>query len=393
MDRLLKKYANKLVQAGLAEPGAPLLAGLDAELVWNRHDPAGTVLEKVFTGLNINSLLFCRPAEPYHAIINYLASQADGPICPNDSETRTFLHDLPVTHEFASAEIINALKQRKSVIIPGQGIVTSGTVSPEQAFVSYSSVCFACFVKFFSDYLSACRIGTVDEQQQQIFDRSLPLLDVIPEQPPSLMPGPFATEAMVYMALSEAGQKTVEYRLVDSYFGNISYRFNDTLYISQTASSLDELDGYVDPVPLDGSSCAGITASSELTAHREIIRMTANRAILHGHPKFSVILSMDCDKTNCDKIGQCHIRCPEQRFVADIPIVPGEVGTGPHGLCHTMPPAIYNRRGVIVYGHGVFTVGKIDFTDAFKSLVEIEKMCSEEYMQRVHKPGYSPGTG
>jgi hypothetical protein len=61
------------------------------------------------------------------------------------------------------------------------------------------------------------------------------------------------------------------------------------------------------------------------------------------------------------------------------PIVTGEVGTGPHGLCHTVPPALTKFRGAIVYGHGVFTVGTIDFNDAFRALLEIENACWKEY--------------
>ena len=144
MQKLLEKYSNKLITAGLTDPGAPLLGGLDAELTWNRQDSRCNELEKVFDGLSINSLLFSEPAEPHRSIINFLAKNAGDTIYPMDCETRTFLHDLPVIPKFETDLIIARLKQRKSVIIPGEGIVTWGMVSPEQAFIFYSSVCFAC---------------------------------------------------------------------------------------------------------------------------------------------------------------------------------------------------------------------------------------------------------
>ncbi len=197
------------------------------------------------------------------------------------------------------------------------------------------------------------------------------------------MPGPFTSESQVHQAIIEAGRYTVDYGLVDSYFGNISYRLNETIYISQTGSSLDELASCIDPCPMDGSSCAGVTASSELTAHSEIFLRTDNQAILHGHPKFSVILSMDCHVTDCPNRQQCHIKCSEDRFINDIPIVPGEVGTGPTGLSNTLPPAIKDRRGTIVWGHGLFTVASDDFNEAFKFLLDIENMCRKEYFDRV----------
>jgi len=130
---------------------------------------------------------------------------------------------------------------------------------------------------------------------------------------------------------------------------------------------------------MDGSSCVGITASSELSAHRAIVARGTHRTVLHGHPKFSVILSLACEEKNCELRGQCHLRCPRPRQAAGFPIVSGEVGTGPYGLCHTVPPALVGHRGVIVHGHGVFTVGKTDFTDAFSALLEIENACRETY--------------
>lgn len=383
MKQLVEKYAHKVSAAGLAEASAPLIGGLDADLVWNRPDPACTELEKVFAGLNINSLLFAEPAEPYRSIIYFLARHGNGSIRPSDCETRTMMHDLPIVPRFEADAIVQALKQRKSVIIPDRGIVTWGTVSPEQAFIFFSSLCFACFVKFFADALADSRAGRLSREQRAIIDAAIPLLDPFPDSPPPLMTAPFDDEDTVYRAVIEAGRVTVEHRLVDSFFGNVSYRYGDTLYISQTGSSLDELEGCIDPCPLDASSCAGITASSELTAHREVVLNTGMNAVLHGHPKFSVILSMDCERKDCALDGQCHIRCAEARFIEDIPIVPGEVGAGPYGLCNTLPPAMQGRRGVIVYGHGLFTVARDDYNEAFANLLDVERTCRNLYFSRL----------
>jgi len=388
MERLVRKYADKLVAQGLADAGAPLLGGLDAELVWNRDDPACTLFEEVFAGLNINSLLFAKPAEPYCSLLDYLAAGSSDAIHPEDCETRTFLHDIPVAREFAPPVIIAALKKRKSLYIAGKGIITFGTVSPEQAFVTYSSVCFAGFVKFFLDYQRSTTTGSNSTDAKEVFHKSFAayreFITSLPEGAP-LRKGPFHASEEVIGAMIEAGKRTIDCRMVDSYFGNISYRLDDRIYISQTASSLDELAGCIDACPVDGSSCAGITASSEFTAHKEILSNTENRAILHGHPKFSVILSMICEKETCDQKDRCHITCPEKRFIRDIPIVPGEVGTGPTGLCHTLPPALAGARGALVYGHGLFTIGKDDFQEAFGNLLQIERMCMEEYERKLRK--------
>lgn len=383
MEALIRKYAGKLAAAGYAEAGAPLMGAVDARMTWNRDDPARRVLEEVFAGLSIQSLLFCPPAEPYRSVIDYLAERADGAIFPRDTETRTFFHDLPVAAVFTKAAIVEALKERKCVIVPRKGIVTFGTVSPEQAFITFCSVCFAAFVKFFTDYLDDLRMFRVTEEQRATYHRALAYLDSPLPGAPVLQKGPFAAEEEVLAAVEEAGKATVTGRLVDSYFGNISCLYGKSLYISQTGSSLDELAGCIDAVPLDGSSCAGITASSEFSAHRQIVLYTGRKTILHGHPRFSVILSMDCDRADCPERGFCHLRCPERRFAAGVPIVPGEVGTGRYGLCRTVPPMLQEHPAAIVYGHGVFSAGGEDFNETFGRLLAVENSCREEYFRRV----------
>ncbi len=117
----------------------------------------------------------------------------------------------------------------------------------------------------------------------------------------------------------------------------------DLLLVSQTGSALDELAGVIDACRFDDATTVGITASSELVAHRAIYDGGPARTILHGHPPFCVILSMDCPRLDCPGLGQCHRACSEQRGLTTdlgvfVPIVPGEVGTGRYGLCHTLPP-------------------------------------------------------
>lgn len=383
MEELIRKYSKKLVFSGYAEAGAPLISALDADLTWNRDDPARSVLEEVFAGLNIQSLLFCRPAEPYRTVVDFLAREADGTIFPEDTETRSFFHDLPVAPAFDAREIIAALKERKCVIVPGRGIVTFGTVSPEQAFITFCSACFAAFVKFFADFLAEIRRGRVDPGLEEAFRRAVSYLDPPFAAMPPLRKGPFGDAEAVPGAIVEAGRAIGACRLVDSYSGNISLLLGKVLYISQTGSSLDTLAGSIDAVPLDGSSCTGITASRDFSAHRQIVLYTGRRTVLHGHPRFSVILSLDCDRRDCPERGFCHLRCPGERSAGGVPIVPGESGTGRYGLCRTVPPALQDHPGVIVHGHGVFTAGGEDFNEACSALLSIENASRKEYFKRV----------
>ncbi|NOY69541.1 MAG: rRNA adenine dimethylase [Deltaproteobacteria bacterium] len=384
MKQMLEKFTRRIETSGLVEPGGALFGMADDRIVWNRTDPAQKILEPLFSNLNINSVLFARPAFPYSVIIDFLAKTTrNSTIMPDDCETRTFLHDLPVADAFSALKLNQCLKARKSVIVPGGSIVTTGTISPEQALVAFSSVCFACFVKFFSDFLKHVQTDGVSKKEARLFSRIAPFCAELRPAPAGLVHGPFSMEDEIRTAMAEAGKKTVEAGLVDSSFGNISCFNGKTLYISQTGAFLNKLEGFIDPVPTDGSRCTGITASSELGAHLNIISATKDHAILHGHPLFSVIMSMVCDIEKCEKKGECHKSCPYDRNICQIPIVSGEVGAGPHGLCNTVACRMNDQKAVIVYGHGVFTTGKTDFNDALSRLYSIENDCRNEYFRRV----------
>ena len=384
MDKLIKKYSDKLVHQRLWTAGDPLVGGLDAEISWNKDSVEIKILNDVIDNLNINSIIFSKPAEPYFSIINYLSKNSEI-IRPEDSETRTFLHDIPITKKLSSKKLIQNLKSRKSVIIPDRGIVTYGIVSPEQAFVTYSSVCFASYVKFFTDYYYDKKLNKkITSEQQRIIEEEIKsysnFIESIDEIPK--MQGPFEKSEAIISAICEAGKLTVKSKMVDSFFGNISYKMGKTIYISQTSSSLDELEGYIDPCPIDGTASTAITASSEFSAHKSVYGLTDYNAILHGHPKFSVIYSMLCDDMDCDNRDVCYKKCNKKRQIKDVPIIPGEVGTGPTGISKTLPPAL-KGRGAIVWGHGLFTTGKNDFIDAFNNLIDIEKECFQQYCEKI----------
>ena len=384
MEKALQKYADKLVRAGLTKEGGALF-GLrrGVQTVWSRTDAACASLETVMAAIDKQAILFAEPAEPYRTIIDYLAETSGGVIAPKDFETFSFLHDFPVLPDLDPPSVAAALKRRRSVVIAGRGVVTFGKTSPEAAFVLFSSVCFACFVKFFSDMLTHARRNGMDRPRRLVLNKVLASMDSPPAREAALMNGPFTEEEQILDAMAEAGRRMVDDRLVDSNFGNISYFADPVLYISRKGGALDELHDGIVSVSLAGSTALPETASTEFPAHRDIVLLTGRRAVLHGHPKFAVILSLDCDRDDCEGRDACHIRCPHPRFVCDIPVVSGEAGGGAFGLCHTVPPAMRDHRGVIVYGHGLFTAGKHDFNEAFERLAAIENDCRRECLRRI----------
>jgi len=382
----LEKYAGKLAVQRLSPPGASTLLAMDDELY--ASVPPGEPLrwEWLFDELSITGLVFCRPA-PFGAMILDEVARGAGRVLPGDCETRTFLHDIPVADPGDRAGIARGMRERKGIIVRGEGILAHGAVTLEQAFVACSSIFHSVFVKYFVDFhdlLRALASGAArpDGDARRRIDAFARTREAIPPEPAA--PRPLATRPATgeaaLAAMDEAGKETVRAWLVDSFFGNVSFRLGPTLYISQTASSLDELPGCIDPVPLDGSSSAGITASSELPAHLAIVEATGCRAILHGHPKFCVVMSMLCDERGACRLD-CYTQCPRSRRVAGVPVVIGEIGAG--GIARTVPAAIPGERAVVVFGHGLFACGMEDFNAPFAALADTERDLRRLYFTQV----------
>ncbi len=382
---MIRFFENRMAASGLVNTSTLLLAARDDKVYWNNRDNRYfSIISEFLEHSSAAGLIFSRPSEPYATIIDFFGQTEEDTIYPRDCETRTFFHSFPIVRELSVKSLRSALKAGKAVIIPKIGILAVGSMTLEQAYVSFSSICFACFVKFYNDYLKSIQYNSVSDRFRSAFFRTLPYIPEYANRSPQLLRNILVSEEKIYSALVQAGKATVELGLVDSFFGNISCITGNTLYISQTGASLDYLTGCVDPCKLDNSSCAGITASSEFSAHRAIYTVSDGRVILHGHPRFSVIMSMICKKeSDCPYANECHKKCPHKRTAGDIPIVPGEVGTGETGLCKTVPAAFTGNRGVIVHGHGVFTTGKKDFNEALQALLDIERLCRADYFNQA----------
>jgi len=378
MNMMTQKCEEKMIRAGIAAPGSSLAVFREPAFISDTGNPAAADLAGVLALSGRDVLLYVEPAEPYKTVIDFLTGETPGAIYPRDFETRLLLRDLPVVSGFQRDELAAALKRRRGILVRNRGIIaTAGSL--DMAFVAISSVCFAIFVKFFTDYLAEALRGKPGRKRKDAFVRVVDRLKAVPEFKDDLMAGPFTTEREVLRAMDEAGKLLVASRLVDSNFGNISCRLGDTLYISRTGSALDELTDGIVPVSLLPEDPVPQTVSTEFPAHRRILTSTEHRTILHGHPKFTVILSMACDRTDCKAGDICQTDCPYERFAAGVPIVSGEAGGGPKGLSHTVPPAMQTGNAAIVYGHGIFTAGLTDYNDAFRRLAATEAACRRDY--------------
>ncbi len=295
----IDKYVAKLIAARTAEAGGIGFAARDDSLITCGSRDFAELAGAVLSNVNSLGLVAARPSVPFADLLVSRAGPEENRIIPRDTETRTFLHDIPFlrrkdTGKDAAFKISGLLADRKGVIVEGLGIVATGAMTIEQAYINYSSVFHATFIKYLQDILAdGFKLPGEAESFIAFRDKWLRPLSA---DGLAFRTGPLLDPADILAEIATVGRYTVECGLVDSFFGNISALAGNTLYISRTAASLDELAGCIDPVALDNSSTAGITASSELIVHRRIYEASDARVILHGHPRFSVVLSMLCEE-------------------------------------------------------------------------------------------------
>ncbi len=383
MHDQIAKYTDKLVTDRSAVPSRIAIAVQDASLFSSGEPSLASLAEQILSRLNAVALVAAQPSLPFADLLVAAAAAGETAIVPRDTETRTFLHDIPFVRRVdlsgdPASLLSTLLGNRKGVVVEGIGIFAVGALTVEQAYINYSSVYHATFVRYLEGVL---RNGFGSTEEAGLFAGFRPrLLAPLTADGLTFRTGPLTDPEDILSEVATVGRYTVERGLVDSFFGNISWRDGNLIYISQTAASLDELSGCIDPVPMDNSSTTGITASSELAAHRRIYETSDACCILHGHPKFSVVMSMICDNAECG-VTDCWRDCPHVRDLGGSPVVAGEIGAG--GLAKRVPPVIAGPGRAIVYGHGVFTIGRSGFGEAFRAMVEVENWCRAEYFRRL----------
>lgn len=383
MHNQIQKYTHKLISDRCAHPERIAFAAQDDVMISQGEPSLAKNAADTLTRLNCLAICVAQPALPFAEFLLRRAASKEHELIPRDTETRTFLHDIPLLRrselgEQPAAVIAELLGSRKGIIVEGIGIIASGALTVEQAYINWSSVFHSTFIKYLEDVLQdGFRLPGEAEVFESFRKEWLLPLSVVGLQ---FRPGPIIDRADILDEITRVGQYTVQRGLVDSFFGNISYSNADLIYISQTASSLDELAGCIDPVPFENSSTVGITASSELVAHRGIFELTGCRAILHGHPRFAVVMSMLCEDSAGCTVKDCWRDCPKVRLLGGTPVVAGEIGAG--GIAKNVPPVIGGPGRAIVYGHGVFAIGRTDFREAFQALVDVENWCCTEYFRR-----------
>lgn len=381
----MEKYAARLLRDRSAAPGRYAFAARDGGTV-AEGDPALVRLAgEVLSRLSSNALLVARPSLPFAELLVRRAPPGHRRIVPRDSESRMFLGDVPFlrAEEGATdlpARIAALLSSRNAGVVEGVGIVAAGAATVEQAYVRYASVFHATFVKYLEDLLRDGFRTPGEAEALEEFRDAWP--DPKPDEGLAFRRGPLDEPAEILDEMAHVGRRTVEHGLADSVFGNISRLSGGVVYISRTGASLDDLEGNVVAVPLDAPPPAGHGASSELPIHRRIYGTCAARAILHGHPRFTVVLSLLGHGEEC-AAADCARDCDRAGFLAGAPLVGGETGAG--RAATKVPEAVASQGIAVVCGHGVFAAGREGFGEPFRSMATLENRCRREYFRRLGK--------
>lgn len=377
MDVQLQRYGQLLVSEKAARAGRIALAAQNDHFCY--HGPADLkeLVCLLLQQLDCCAVIVGEPNLPYGDLLIQRATPSTTVLTPRDSESRSSLHAIPCipfTHETKTLawQICDALQTRKGCIVEGLGLVSLGSLTVEQAYIVWSSLVHATTIKYFEDLLTN---GPHLEQEAALLQQCRTEY-LQPLQPAAYYNGLHQLSEQADEIIKEmcaVGHATVMMGLVDSFFGNISCATGAGLYISQTSARLDELQQQIDFVPADGSSTSSITASSELPAHRAIAAATGCRAILHGHPRFSVIMSFFADAEGVEG----------WQLVDGIPVVRGEGGVG--GLAESLSTAFHSSgsNAVIVQGHGVFTISERNFREPLATLAKVEQQCRSIYFRYI----------
>ncbi len=182
----------------------------------------------------------------------------------------------------------------------------------------------------------------------------------------------------MWQDIAKFGKKLVDNGLVESHFGNISVRTGNKMLITKTGFPLDEITGEgVVELDIDKPSSLDSLASSETIVHRAIYKNPPALAIIHAHPPFAVIESVLEEE---DMIIPINIE--GEYFLHEIPVVRG--GAGTPELAENTAKALKSHKGIIVFRHGTFAIGK-DLDEAYFIASQMEYSCKLKYYIELAK--------
>ena len=169
----------------------------------------------------------------------------------------------------------------------------------------------------------------------------------------------------MFQEASRIGKLLATSRLIDGASGNMSFKIGETIYITKSGVSLDELteESFV---ILKGHVK---NASVDQTIHRKIYEKTEYNAVLHCHGVYNVVLGAKLDVIEpVDLEGKL--------YFGRIEVVDGQFGS--EELAEKISETVKQKGVAIVRNHGVYAAGK-SLRDAYNKASYVEHSCEVLY--------------
>ena len=135
------KYTAKLISNGSALTGQIAFAVQDDVIISAGEPFLASLSESVLSRLNCLTLVIATPSLPFADFLVQRCAGHGQKIIPRDTETRTFLHDIPIIrkkelHSAPAEKIATLLGTRKGIVVEDVGIIATGALTVEQAYIN-----------------------------------------------------------------------------------------------------------------------------------------------------------------------------------------------------------------------------------------------------------------
>ena len=141
----IDRYSAKLSSDRAAEPDRIAFAVQDDVLITAGNPELAALAGETLSRLSCLALVAARPSLPFADFLVRRAVPGESCIVPRDTETRTFLHDIPFLRRAELGDdpadlIARLLANRKGIIVEGGGIIANGAVTIEQLGVIHQTL-------------------------------------------------------------------------------------------------------------------------------------------------------------------------------------------------------------------------------------------------------------
>ncbi len=184
----------------------------------------------------------------------------------------------------------------------------------------------------------------------------------------------------LFMEAVEYGKKLYERGLIDGASGNLSFRLNNTIFITKTGVNLELLNkgSFVEldtnePPNQSIHTIKEKGASSDGLVHVKTYLKTKYKAILHCHGIYNVVISLTRNVIEpLDLEGKL--------FLREMEVLEGQFMT--EEIAETISESISTKGYAVVKGHGIYAAGN-SFREAFNLISYVEHSCQIIYLKEL----------